>query len=73
VGSTNSVEKRGQREVSLKLQMSETRILIKFLWFILQETANLDQVCQNFGISEGVEPSNPAHSPQLGTPLPQML
>jgi hypothetical protein len=30
-GSTNLVEDRGQREVPLKLQMSETRIFIRLL------------------------------------------
>jgi hypothetical protein len=71
--STNTIEERGQRAVLLKMQMSESRILIRFLWVILQGTGNLDLVGQNVGISERlwVEPSK-LLSPHLGTSLLKM-
>jgi hypothetical protein len=47
---TNSVEDRGQREVPLKLKMSETRILIVLYYIYNHGTGDLVQVCPNFGI-----------------------
>jgi hypothetical protein len=46
-------------EVPLNSQMSETSILIRLLWIIFHGIGNSAQLCQNFGISGGLNPSNP--------------